>query len=98
MTRPPKLDSAALDAWLAKNAGWEREGPVAIARSFLFSDFSAALGFVVRVGLVAEKRDHHPDIAFGWGKAHVLWSTHDADGVTQLDLDLAEATTKLANA
>ena len=62
-----------------------------------FPDFSAALGFVVRVGLIAEKRDHHPDISFGWGKAHVLWSTHDAGGITQLDLDLAEETTKLAN-
>ncbi len=98
MPRPSKLDSATVDAWLVRNPGWERDGANALARSFTFADFSAALGFVVRVGLVAEKRDHHPDISFGWGKARVLWSTHDAGGITDLDLALAEATTKLANA
>ena len=43
----------------------------------------------------AEKRDHHPDMELGWGKAKVAWSTHDAGGLTQLDLDLAETTEKL---
>ena len=54
------------------------------------------LGFVVRVGLLSEKRDHHPDVALGWGRARIRWTTHDAGGITQLDLDLAEATSKLA--
>lgn len=97
MGRPSKLEDAAVDAWLATNTGWAREGSGAIGRSFRFPDFSTTLAFVVRVGLVAEKRDHHPDIAFGWGKAHVSWSTHDAGGITELDLGLAEATSKLAN-
>lgn len=96
MARPTKLETAVVDAWLAGNPGWVREGAGALVRAFKFPDFSAALGFVVRVGLVAEKRDHHPDIELGWGKARVLWSTHDAGGITQLDLDLAEATSKLA--
>lgn len=60
------------------------------------ADFAAALAFAVRLGMVAEKRDHHPDILIGWGKARVLWSTHDAGGITQLDLDLAERTEELA--
>jgi 4a-hydroxytetrahydrobiopterin dehydratase len=42
--------------------------------------------------MLAEKRDHHPDVTIGWGKARVLWTTHDAGGVTDLDLALAEAT------
>jgi 4a-hydroxytetrahydrobiopterin dehydratase len=96
MTRPTKLDPAAVDAWLAAHTGWERAGAAAIAKRFAFPDFGAALGFVVRVGCQAEKRDHHPDVELGWGRARVLWSTHDAGGVTQLDLDLAEATDKLA--
>ena len=50
----------------------------------------------MQLGFVAEKRDHHPDVLVGWGKARVLWTTHDAGGITQLDLDLAEATDKLA--
>src|SRR5262245_57582168 len=96
MTRPTKLEKGAVDTWLAKHPGWERAGEGAIARSFKLKDFSAALGFVVRVGLVAEKRDHHPDVELGWGKARFLWSTHDAGGITELDLSLAEATEALA--
>ncbi|HEX8794225.1 MAG TPA: 4a-hydroxytetrahydrobiopterin dehydratase [Polyangiaceae bacterium] len=91
MARPGKLDAALVDAWLAKHAGWAREGAGAIAKGFTFPDFAAALAFTVRVGCWAEKHDHHPDVALGWGKARVLWSTHDAGGVTQLDLDGAEA-------
>ena len=90
MTRPGKLDSAAVDAWLAGHTGWERDRE-GIARAYKFADFSAALGFVVRDGLVAEKRDHHPDVELGWGKARVFWTTHDAGGLTQLDLELAAA-------
>lgn len=95
MPRPPKLPAADVDAWLAAHPGWVREGDGAVARAFAFSDFVAALGFAVKVGCVAERRDHHPDLALGWGKARVVWTTHDAGGVTQLDLDLAEATDKL---
>jgi 4a-hydroxytetrahydrobiopterin dehydratase len=96
MARPEKLDAAVVDAWLAKHPGWERSGPAAITRRFTFPDFATALAFTVRVGLWAEKHDHHPDVALGWGKASVLWSTHDAGGVTQLDLDAAEACDRAA--
>ena len=78
--------------------GWEKAeagGQEAIARTFKFADFSAALGFVVRVGLVAEKRDHHPDVELGWGRARVVWTTHDQKGVTSLDTELAEASDKI---
>ncbi|HSO39422.1 MAG TPA: 4a-hydroxytetrahydrobiopterin dehydratase [Labilithrix sp.] len=95
MARPSKLESAVVDGWLAANPGWVREGD-AIVRSYKLADFGAALGFAVRLGLVAEKRDHHPEILVGWGKARVLWTTHDAAGLTQLDLDLAKATDALA--
>jgi 4a-hydroxytetrahydrobiopterin dehydratase len=91
MARPAKLDDGAVTTWLGEHAGWERAGEGAIARRFKFPDFSTALGFVVRVGCLAEKKDHHPDVELGWGRARVLWSTHDAGGVTQLDLDAAEA-------
>ena len=71
----------------ASRLGSERE---AIARTFSFPDFSTALAFVVRVGLFAEKTDHHPEIAFTWGKATIVFSTHEPKGLTQLDLDGAE--------
>jgi 4a-hydroxytetrahydrobiopterin dehydratase len=94
MARPTKLDRPDVDAWLAAHAGWEREGD-ALVRSYKLADFGAALGFAVRLGMIAEKRDHHPDILIGWGKARVLWTTHDAGGITRLDLELAEATDSL---
>jgi 4a-hydroxytetrahydrobiopterin dehydratase len=95
MPRPAKLPVATVDAWIANHPGWERDGEKSLARAFKLPDFASALGFAVRVGCAAEKRDHHPDLELGWGKARVVWSTHDAGGITQLDLDLAEATEKL---
>jgi 4a-hydroxytetrahydrobiopterin dehydratase len=95
MTRPTKLDAAKVDAWLSSHAEWKKKGD-AIVRSFKLADFSTALGLVVRVGLAAEKRDHHPDVELGWGRAQFLWTTHDAGGITALDLELAEATDAIA--
>ena len=98
MARPTKLDRPEVDACLSAHPGWQRhvEGDAeAIVRAFVLGDFGAALGFAVRLGMIAEKKDHHPDILIGWGKARVLWTTHDAGGITRLDLDLAEATDSL---
>jgi 4a-hydroxytetrahydrobiopterin dehydratase len=92
MSRPTKLDAAAVNAWIAAHPGWERAGERAIAKQYKLPDFASALSFAVRVGCLAERRDHHPDVELGWGRARVSWSTHDAGGVTQLDLDAAEAT------
>ena len=97
MARPPKLAPAAVSSWLTDHPGWEAPGGGALVRAYEFPDFSRALAFVVRLGLVAEKRDHHPDVELGWGKARVLWTTHDAGGLTALDLELAEGTDKLAS-
>ena len=97
--RPEKLDSDALAQWLASHGGWERTqagGQQAIGRTYKLADFSAALGLVVRVGLAAEKRDHHPDVELGWGRVRVVWTTHDQKGVTSLDTELAEVTDALA--
>jgi 4a-hydroxytetrahydrobiopterin dehydratase len=95
MARPSKLDGAEIEKWLAAHKGWARDGD-AIAKRFTFPDFGAALAFTVRVAMLAEKKDHHPDILVAWGKATVLWTTHDAGGITQLDLDLAAGTDAIA--
>jgi 4a-hydroxytetrahydrobiopterin dehydratase len=97
MARPSKLDSAAVDSWLKTHAGWSRVGE-ALVRAYKLPDFASALAFAVRVGMAAEKRDHHPDVELGWGKARFLWTTHDAGGITQLDLELAEACDAIAGA
>ena len=91
-TRPSKLDQASVEAWLVAHPGWQWAGAGAISKQFAFPDFASALAFAVRVGCYAEKRDHHPDLEIAWGRARALWSTHDAGGVTRLDLDAAEAT------
>lgn len=90
MTRPQKLGDAEIAAWLAAHPAWTRVGE-AIVRAYAVENFSRALAFVVEVGLLAEKHDHHPDADLGWGKAKLLWTTHDAGGVTSLDCLLAEA-------
>ncbi|HEV3193564.1 MAG TPA: 4a-hydroxytetrahydrobiopterin dehydratase [Polyangiaceae bacterium] len=92
MGRPARLDGEKVDGWLKVHPGWERVGAGAIARKYTLPDFASGLGFVVRIGCLAEKRDHHPDIELGWGRVRVAWSTHDAGGVTELDLSSAEAT------
>ena len=61
-----------------------------LKKRFNFSNFAEALAFVNRVGAIAEKLDHHPDITFGWGYAEFAITTHDAGGLTHNDFDLAK--------
>ncbi|HYG28239.1 MAG TPA: 4a-hydroxytetrahydrobiopterin dehydratase [Caulobacteraceae bacterium] len=87
MTRPQKIGAAAA---LSQLAGWSAaEGRDAIVRTFAFKDFNAAFGFMTRVALAAEKLDHHPEWSNVYNKVEVLLATHDADGVTELDVTLA---------
>jgi 4a-hydroxytetrahydrobiopterin dehydratase len=72
------------------------EGRDAITRSFRFADFNAAFGFMARVALVAEKMDHHPEWSNVYRTVTVTLSTHDAAGLTALDIALAEAIDRIA--
>lgn len=62
-----------------------------LARKFTFKNFAESLEFVNRIGAIAEKFDHHPDVLFGWGYAEFFITTHDAGGITQRDFELAKA-------
>ncbi|HZJ48488.1 MAG TPA: 4a-hydroxytetrahydrobiopterin dehydratase [Acidimicrobiia bacterium] len=77
---------------LARFAGshphWEVDD-ASIVRSFRFTNFVEAMGFVTRVALLAEKADHHPDIDIRWNVVTLRLSTHSAGGLTSKDLDLA---------
>jgi 4a-hydroxytetrahydrobiopterin dehydratase len=95
-TRPTRLDTATVDAWLKAHPQWQRTGGDGIARQYKLADFASGLAFVVRIGCFAEKKDHHPDVELKWGSVRVAWSTHDAGGVTQLDLDAAQSTDAIA--
>ena len=71
--------------------GWE-QGEGKITKHFHFTDFSQALGFIVRVGIEAEKQFHHPALSNVYSTVWIELSTHDAgDKVTQKDIDLAKA-------
>jgi 4a-hydroxytetrahydrobiopterin dehydratase len=79
--------------------GWtELKGRDAITRTFVFTDFNEAFGFMSRVALVAEKHDHHPEWRNVYKTVEVVLSTHDAGGVTHRDVELARAMNAIAGA
>jgi 4a-hydroxytetrahydrobiopterin dehydratase len=88
MSRPSLLDPAEINERLVDLPGWSYSEGV-LRRDFAFADFSEAFGFMTRVALAAEKLDHHPDWSNAWNRVSVALSTHDAGGVTELDLALA---------
>lgn len=92
-----KLDEAARKGIAARLPQWRLvEGRDAITRTFTFKDFNAAFGFMTRAALVAEKMNHHPEWSNVWNRVEVTLSTHDAGGLTDRDLKLAEAMDRLA--
>ncbi|APH74280.1 4a-hydroxytetrahydrobiopterin dehydratase [Aquibium oceanicum] len=85
-----KLDAQAVRDALAELDGWElQDGREAIGKTFTFRNFSEAFGFMTRVALAAEKLDHHPEWFNVYKTVDVTLSTHDADGLTELDFKLA---------
>jgi 4a-hydroxytetrahydrobiopterin dehydratase len=68
----------------------------ALIKNFEFPNFKAALVFVNKVGALAEKANHHPDLNLGWGYVKVWLTSHDAHGVTERDLELAKKIDELA--
>jgi 4a-hydroxytetrahydrobiopterin dehydratase len=92
-----KLAAEARKAALARLSGWsEVSGRDAIAKTFTFKNFNEAFGFMTRAALVAEKMDHHPEWSNIYKTVNVTLSTHDAGGLTELDVKLAEAMDKIA--
>ena len=92
-----KLSGDARKTALAKLSGWsDVSGRDAITRKFVFKDFNEAFGFMTRAALVAEKMDHHPEWFNVYKTVEVTLSTHDAGGLTELDVKLAETMNKLA--
>lgn len=95
--RPEKMtdDDAAqmmtrLDGWVMTNGG------KAIEKTFIFLNFNAAFGFMSRAALKAEVLDHHPEWFNVYNKVEVRLTTHDVDGLTVLDMKLADAMDAMA--
>jgi 4a-hydroxytetrahydrobiopterin dehydratase len=88
MTRPTKIGASAA---LGQLSGWSAaDGRDAIVKSFKFADFNAAFGWMTRVALMADKLDHHPEWFNVYSRVDVTLATHDAGGVTDLDVTLAK--------
>jgi 4a-hydroxytetrahydrobiopterin dehydratase len=88
MSRPATIGAAAA---LGQLPGWSAaEGRDAITRAYRFASFSAAFGWMARVALAAERLDHHPEWFNVYNKVEVTLATHDAGGVTELDVALAK--------
>ena len=88
-TVPERLSDDEVAAGLAGLA-WERDGDE-LVKVVTRKDFGEAMQFVNAVALIAEGANHHPDIAISWNKVTLRVTTHDAGGLSQLDLDLAAA-------
>lgn len=84
------LESNELDRFLGEHDGWSRDGD-SIVRTYVFEDFTQAMGFVVSVGLKAERAFHHPDIDVRWNQVTLRLSTHSEGGLTEKDIELAAA-------
>jgi 4a-hydroxytetrahydrobiopterin dehydratase len=82
------LNDLEIQRALQTLSGWTRPGNQ-IEKSFVFAGFPEAIAFVTRLAFAAEAANHHPDIDIRWNRVRVALSTHDARGITALDIDLA---------
>lgn len=89
-----KLDVNEIHEALKNLNDWQAENDK-LKKRFSFSNFAESLAFVNRAGEIAERRDHHPDINFGWGYAEFSITTHDRGGLTHNDFALAKEIDRL---
>ena len=86
-----KLSKIEITNKLKRLSGWKLvKGRNAITKTFKFKNFTEAFGWMTSVALYAEKKDHHPEWFNVYSTVEVTLSTHDAGGVTQLDIDFAK--------
>jgi 4a-hydroxytetrahydrobiopterin dehydratase len=88
------LPAEEINSRLEELNGWNFNGKQ-LEKSFKFRDFSEAFAFMVRVALIAEKMNHHPDWSNVYNRVQVVLSTHDAGGVTKNDVEMAGEINKL---
>ena len=85
-----KLTSNECEAAKNQLPSWDwQDERDAIKRTFTFDDFAEAFGFMTRIAILAEKADHHPEWFNVYNRVEITLTTHDADGVSQRDVDLA---------
>lgn len=91
-----QLDEAERAAALDRLGEWDYDDARdALTRSFLFADFSEAFAFMTRVALLAEQMNHHPEWSNVWNRVDILLTTHDAGGLSERDVAMAQAVDRL---
>lgn len=85
----PSLKGEEIEPLLRQLGGWEAVEEHHLLKEYRFTNFADALAFVNRVGQVAEREGHHPDVEFGWGYARIKIYTHAIGGLSESDFILA---------
>lgn len=88
MSRPARLGAQQAQERLGALKGWAIEGDT-LVRTYAFKDYHRTMAFVNAVAWIAHRADHHPDLAVGHNRCRVVWSTHDAGGLTEFDFACA---------
>ena len=91
----PPLNGAALQNLSRQLEGWTVVNEHHLSKTWRFPDFATALAFVNRVGALAERIGHHPDLHLAWGKVGLEIWTHKIDGLTESDFIFAAKTDQL---
>lgn len=92
----PALTLPEAEAFLLRTPGWSLlEAGRRLVRRYPFPDFQTALDFVNRVGALAEREGHHPEMTLTWGAVTVAWWTHKIDGLHENDFIMAAKTDAL---
>ena len=90
-----KLSDLEIQRALGRLTGWARRGDT-LMKTYTFGSFADGIAFVSRVARAADANDHHPDIDIRYTKITCILSTHDAGGITEADLKLADEIEKAA--
>lgn len=96
MATPKRLTDKEIQTALGELGGWSLQGDK-LHRQFKFSNFSEAFGFMTRLALVAETLDHHPEWSNVYNKVTIDLTTHDAGGITELDVKFATKANSFAD-
>ena len=92
-----RLESKERNKILKTLKDWKKtRGRDPIEKNYIFKDFTSAFSWMTRIALIAEKMDHHPEWFNVYNKVNVTLSTHDAGGITELDIKLAKEMDKTA--
>jgi 4a-hydroxytetrahydrobiopterin dehydratase len=93
------LDIGAINQELIQVRDWilDQGLPNKISKEFEFKNFNEALVFVNKIGTIADQMNHHPDIVLKWGYVQIIYWTHNASGLTEMDFEAAKRINELIN-